>query len=648
MPDWSYQPIFRPLARLLGPKVGRRLLLGGLGTVARLPGGRWLIELLGHARPSREMAFRKAGLAFPCRAGIACLVDGQLQCPAGLVRLGIGALEVGPLLLDPPTAPEQLFCDWRAESVVVLNAGVRRPVSKIVKILKPAAASGVPLLLRLQSPRDLSRLIADADGIELAKHVAGFVISTDVRNPDVAALESVVHAVCDVIDRPIILLAIPFDASPHIVGETAGRLARNGQIAGLLLEPPAGASCLTSRKADLPPLLAALPVWRSTCGDEALLIARGGINEPGDALRAVHAGADLILLDSGLVHAGPGLPKRINAAISTDEHGCASSSGNDAAAQGASPVPARPTAQSWFWLMLLGVGLFMGGLMTLAVAITRVVLPYDEALTGLSRLQIMAINPRLLDFMRHDRITLSGTMLAVGILYLALTIHGVRRGMHWAWLTVVTSAAAGYFSFFLFLGFGYFDPFHAFVTAISFPLLLLGIYAPLAGRDVPAVPDLTNDWRWRLGLWGQVLFIMHGVLIIAAGLTISCVGATTVFVPQDMEFLCTADGLLQAAHPQLVPLVAHDRASFGGMLVTCGVATLLPALWGLRRGEAWLWRAIVSAGTVAYLITLAVHLAVGYTSAVHLLPVYGGLAGLWLAAALSAPFLCDRRPAVFD
>src|SRR5436305_8429513 len=112
MPDWSYQPIFRPLVKLLGPTAGRRLLLGGLGAVARLPGGRSLIELLGHARPSRASAFRKAGLEFPCRVGIACLVDGQLACPAGLVRLGIGALEVGPLLLQPPDAPESLACDW--------------------------------------------------------------------------------------------------------------------------------------------------------------------------------------------------------------------------------------------------------------------------------------------------------------------------------------------------------------------------------------------------------------------------------------------------------------------------------------------------------------------------------------------------------
>jgi PAS domain S-box-containing protein len=36
----------------------------------------------------------------------------------------------------------------------------------------------------------------------------------------------------------------------------------------------------------------------------------------------------------------------------------------------------------------------------------------------------------------------------------------------------------------------------------------------------------------------------------------------------------------------IVPLIAHDRAGFGGALVSDGVAFLLAALWGIRRG-AW-------------------------------------------------------------
>ncbi len=39
---------------------------------------------------------------------------------------------------------------------------------------------------------------------------------------------------------------------------------------------------------------------------------------------------------------------------------------------------------------------------------------------------------------------------------------------------------------------------------------------------------------------------------------------TCVFVPQDLTFLGFQIGELQALNPRLVPLIAHDRAGFGG------------------------------------------------------------------------------------
>jgi dihydroorotate dehydrogenase len=648
MPDWTYQPVFRPLLRLLAPKAGRLLILGGLGLIARSPGGCWLIEGLGHMRPPGDLAFEKRGRRFPSRVGIGCLVDGQLLSPEALVRLGIGALEVGPIGTAPFSVPELVQIDRAAERITIHHAGVRRSQAEILKRLTAASRVGVPLFVRLAGSHETAVDIGGQAGLQETSLADAFVLPADLNRFNKEAITMAVRSLLSLAGDPLVLVAVSYDAIEQPAGRTIARWAADDAISGVLIEPLAPEpGALQSAAADLQPVLAALPKWREACGDSALLVARGGLHEPIDGLRAVRAGADLILLDSGLVHCGPGLPKRINELILADERqrrpDTAQAECRERSPNRPSAVPdSRPAAQSWLWLMLLGLGLLIGGGMTLAVALSRVVLPYDEALTGLTRLQLMAINPRLLDFMRHDRITLSGTMLAVGILYLALTVFGVRRGLHWAWLTVVISAAAGYLSFFLFLGFGYFDPFHAFVTAVSFPLLLLGIHAPLGGREQPLTPDLHNDWRWRLGLWGQLLFVIHGVMLIAAGFTISYIGATCVFVAEDMQFLCTADGVLQAAHPQLVPLVAHDRASFGGMLVTCGLATLLPAMWGFHRGRAWLWAALVGAGAVAYVATIAVHLAVGYTSNWHLLPAYFGFAALGIGGGLTYPYLCDR------
>ena len=158
-----------------------------------------------------------------------------------------------------------------------------------------------------------------------------------------------------------------------------------------------------------------------------------------------------------------------------------------------------------------------GGLLAMAIAATRVVLPYDEMLAGLTREEMVQLNPRLLPFMQHDRVTLAGTMLAIGVLYMTLAYWGIRRGVHWAYLAVVVSAFAGFFSFFSFLGFGYFDPFHAFVTAILFQFLLLAMHAHLPARHDLEPPGLWNDRRWQANHWGQLLFVIQGACAAGGG-----------------------------------------------------------------------------------------------------------------------------------
>lgn len=300
------------------------------------------------------------------------------------------------------------------------------------------------------------------------------------------------------------------------------------------------------------------------------------------------------------------------------------------------PVAASAAEMSWFWTLLLGVSMLAGGLLALAIASTRVVLPYDESFVGLSREQLAAVNDRLLFFMAHDRVSLAGTMIAVGVLYVSLSLFGIRRGMLWARRTILTSAFTGFGSFFLFLGFGYFDPFHAFVTAVLFPILLLALHARLA--PPVRLPPLREERRW--GPWGRLLLIVQGSALLTAGVVISFIGITSVFVPEDLEFMRTTADELASASPRLLPLIAHDRASFGGMLLSVGWAVLLPVLWGWREGAAWLWWTLLIAGTSGYAAAITVHLAVGYTNHWHLTPAFGGAALLLLGLALSYPHLC--------
>jgi hypothetical protein len=379
------------------------------------------------------------------------------------------------------------------------------------------------------------------------------------------------------------------------------------------------------------PALAQVRSLRERLGDDLLVIASGGVHEPEHAVELRAAGANLVQVDSGLVYTGPGLPKRINEIFLFD-----------ATRDEASAKPTRWPELTWFWTTWMGAGMLFGSLLALVIAATKVVLPYDEAFVGTSREGLAAVNPRLLAFMAHDRISLAGTMVAIGVMYVGLSVFGIRRGLHWAQKTVLVSAFTGFASFFFFLGFGYLDTFHAFVTGVLFQFLLLGLHSRL-DPFLPAVrPDVRGDRAWRWSLWGQLLLIIHGVALLGAGLAISTIGVTHVFVHEDLEFMQTGVEALLAANPRLVPLVAHDRATFGGMLLASGWVLLLPALWGYRRGSRWLWWCFLIAGLAAYAAALGVHFTVGYLSVKHLLPAFAGLALLVIGLILSYPFLCRK------
>lgn len=617
MPDWTYQTVFRPLLFRLGADGGRDLALGGMGRLARFPLGTRVIQFMGHMRPDPRLEFRRGDLRLQSRVGLGGLFDSRLAATEGLGEFGFGYIEIGPIVGRTLNTGGRINVHDVDEAMRF--QAVRRVMSceeagrRLQGIKRPFK---VPLFARIE-PDSASECVELVSA--LSSQVQGFVISAErVGHLPETAVSNLLIAInsrswSEEEFRRVIL--------PSVI---------SGRVMGIVVEggcPETGESSLGS--SELAGGLELLRRVRAIVGAEVLVIGAAGIHCPADALDALEAGADLVQVDSGLVYAGPGLPKRINEAVLYLHE----------RTHPREEMPARASTQSWFWGFLMGLSMFVGGLLALLIASTRVLLPYDEAMSGFNRETLGAINSRLLSFMTHDRVTLAGTMLAVGILYLTLSGCGIRRGVHWAWVTVIASGFCGFFTFFLFLGFGYFDPFHAFVTAILFQFLLLTVHSPLPLRHDLEMPELWNDGGWKRHQWGQLMFVIHGAVLIVAGAVISCVGMTTIFVREDLEFMNTTFEALCGPNPALLPLIAHDRATFGGMLISCGVATFLSALWGFGCGRAWLWRGLVLAGTVAYGTAILVHWIVVYNSLVHLLPAYGGVVWLWVSAGLSYRFM---------
>ncbi len=385
-------------------------------------------------------------------------------------------------------------------------------------------------------------------------------------------------------------------------------------------------------------LPAAVRNWRDRSGVEAVLIVAGGVAGPADAVALIEAGASLVLIDAGLVFSGPGLVKRCNAAL-------LGRLPMSQVAIAGEPAPLSVVRTAWFWALALGLALAAGGGLALGLAFTRVLLPYDEQFLGLTADVLRRNSPQLHAFMAHDRGTLAGTMLGLGWLYAVLAWRGIRFAVDGAQAAVASSALTGFLSFFSFLGFGYFDTLHAFVAAVLFQLtvqILVG--APAVGVTLPAGAD-DEDGSWRRAQWGQLSWVIHAVGLIGAGVVILAIGMTQVFVTEDLAFLCMDAAQAQALGEKMVSVVAHDRATLGGMLLAAGTGMLLPVLWCWQRGASWLWWAVAGLGLPAYGATLGMHVWVGYTDPRHILPALAGLA-LWLAGLwLSGGYLRDRGPA---
>jgi dihydroorotate dehydrogenase len=637
MPDWFYRTVSRPLLFRLPAEQARDFALGFMGRLARLPLGPALIDFLGHMRADERLASSYLGVKFPTPVGIGAVLDGGAVALKALARFGVGFLEVGPVTVAPVAG--ELARRPEVESIWASAPPPSWGLTEIAERLQAAPGLGVPVIVRLghvpgatpeQASEDCRKMIG-----ALGEHATVFALMTLALAVEAgwsdeqwrAHVRSAVEAANPTtLPRPV-LVGAPADLDASTLDRFLG-IALEAGAGGALLdgsvraEPAGRLYGAPGREA----VLGQVRHLRQRHGERLVLLAGGGVHEPEHALELRRAGASLVAVDTGLVYTGPGLVKRANEALLAS----------------ASPQPAeprRPAEMTWFWTALMGAGMYAGSLLALLIASTRVVLHYDEVFVGMTRDELDAVNSRLLAFMAHDRVSLAGTMVGIGVLYLGLSLFGVRRGLHWAQQSIFISAFSGFGSFFLFLGFGYFDPFHAFVTAILFQFLLLGLHAHLGQPPPPALLDLRGDGAWLRSLWGQFILVLHACGVLGAGLVICGVGVTQVFVHEDLAFMQTTREALEAANPRLIPLVAHDRATFGGMLVASGLPLLTCALWGFRPGSAWLWWTMLVAGALGYGAAIAVHYAVGYTDLWHLTPAFGGLAMLLTGLGLSYSFL---------
>jgi len=290
-------------------------------------------------------------------------------------------------------------------------------------------------------------------------------------------------------------------------------------------------------------------------------------------------------------------------------------------------------------LLLSGVVLALCGAFVIFQSATGQFLPQDVEYLGMTAGDLCRLDQcRIVHFMFHDRVSFGGTLIAVGSLYMWMTEFPLRQGQAWAWWLFVLSGLAGFASFLTYLGYGYLDTWHGVATLALLPVFVLGVVrarrliagpAPLATLMRPSIPV---SLRSAPGI-GRACLLFTAAGLIAGGVTIMCVGMTSVFVPQDLQFMGLSAAELHAINPHLVPLIAHDRAGFGGGLCATGVIVFF-CVWCATPSRS-LWQVLLVAGTSGFATAIAIHPIVGYLSFSHLAPAVVLATIFYIGLALS-------------
>ena len=300
-------------------------------------------------------------------------------------------------------------------------------------------------------------------------------------------------------------------------------------------------------------------------------------------------------------------------------------------------------------LAIYAIGLGMAGAFAWFVSIVGETLPHELRFLGMTPAELRALaDGRVAAFMAHDRVAFGGTLIAISTLTLWLIHVPLAAGEAWAWRLIAVSGAMGFASFLAWLGYGYFDLWHAVATAALLPLFVVGLAMTRRSASTPTNPTAQRAparpwpaWGTTAGA-GRALLALTGIGMIAAGATILSLGTIVVFVPQDIVFIGFDRAALDALNPHLVPLIAHDRSGFGGGLLTVGVVIVGCVAFG--RPPRSLWQALLVAGVVGFGAAIGVHGLVGYVDASHVGPAVGGAIVFAVGTVLSRPRR-EREPA---
>jgi hypothetical protein len=590
---------------------------------------------MANAQISTALRTNFLGLQFPSPIGVGAGIDLNGRAAPLIQELGVGFVELGPLGLK---AGSRRDCQrLRRTRAVAFGGAEGGPMIDEGK--QNGSVLSIPIGVRLRAHDLVESICQLPSSVQFVTIPAGAGQSRELLKRARAAT-----------DLPLLLRVLAGGPQIEIEGSIENALAVGLNGVQVVAAGP------------YPELEEGELIWRGALPEALALVARltptlpvalaGGVATPADAEAALVAGAGLIFLSDGLIFAGPGLPKRINRHLTRalqngagDRNGAGSLPGvisetakpeRPSAAAGSQQVEGRESAtrarsRAAGCVLLTGMALMtaLAGLVYLVLAATSSLLPPETAHLGQSLSSLCGPDEcRIPHFINHGRACYAGALMAVGAIWAWLVIGPLKRQEPWAWWTLLFAGTALYVGYLDFIAYGYMEPWDSAFTLVLMICWIVGLVLTRPGRQEGLISSFRRPgaqaWRWSPGGRGRALLLLFGAGLIVAGLSIVTIAGSDVFVPQDLAFLHRDPQQLKDLNSHLISLMAHDRAGFGACMLALGITFLCASWKAIRPQGKGAWWVLGLSGAALILPAFMAHLLVGYTSIVHLSPIYAG------------------------
>lgn len=273
------------------------------------------------------------GLRFRNRVGVAAGFDKDGVAIRGWAALGLGYVELGTVTPRPqPGSTRPRLFRLTADEALVNRMGFNNAGAEAVARRLGEARHRLPDGFIVGVSIGRNRETPDEGAVDDYVQAAGAVarvadyLAINVSSPNTAGLRdlqradriaSLVNAVSAASgDRPVLVKLSP-DLDDMEVDELVDAIAASGARGLILSNTSVRREGLRSLSFPADGGLSGRPILRRTLdavarardrtGQRLTILASGGIGSAEDAVAALHAGADLVQLWTGLVYAGPGL-----------------------------------------------------------------------------------------------------------------------------------------------------------------------------------------------------------------------------------------------------------------------------------------------------------------------------------------------------